>query len=120
MKTLIDKTWRPAKKTSGRLKAMGYTQDQLNSTGKVFIERYSGKELASPSNVFESFVKRSSAAHGIKREIPKQEIQAAEKRELDIKNRSKDASKKAAESKKIDGAMSPEEVAEWMSKRRFA
>ena len=110
MKELIDYGWRPNKKTSNSLLALKYSQEQLNRIGKEFLKRYGGHELDNASSLFKQWV-RHEAARGIKYVKPQSEIEQEEKREKDLKNKTKGSVKQS-------GSMSKQEVADWIAKRQ--
>lgn len=120
METLIDYNWRPAKKTSVSLIKLGYSQKQLDSIGKMFLNRFGGQSLENASTTFYNMVRSSGSAHN----TPKTDMTASndldKKRADDIANRSKDAHNKAVESHNIDsGKMSDEDALAFFMKDRF-
>ena len=62
----IDQNWRPPKKSSNALLNDGYSQEQLNKTGKIFIERNWGKQLDNAGSLFTKMVRSSGAGHNVK------------------------------------------------------
>lgn len=89
----INNEWRPAKKTSNALLNNGYSQEQLNRIGKIFIKRFYNKTVDSPSSEFTKMVRKSESAHNIK---PKPDNGAL----ADVKERTKDKSKDGSEKAK--------------------
>jgi len=63
---MISWNWRPATKSSNALLKIGYSQKQLNDTGKIFIERYLGQQLDNASTKFTNMVRSSGSGHNIK------------------------------------------------------
>jgi len=87
MTDLISRQWRPSERSSNALLSAGYSQNQLNSIGKVFIERYNSKELDNASTVFSKMVRSSGSGHNVKPK-PNGANAALEQRKHDLANKS--------------------------------
>lgn len=66
MSDVISFNWRPHKRSSNALLAAGYSQEQINSIGKTFIERFLGKQLEDASTKFTNMVRSSESGHNVK------------------------------------------------------
>lgn len=120
METLIEYNWRPAKKTSTSLIKLGYSQKQLDTIGKMFLQRYGGQTLENASTIFFNMVRSSGAAHN----TPKPDMNVSRKIDKDrakaIANRSEDSHNKAVESHNVDSAkLSDEDALAFYMRHRF-
>jgi len=88
--------WRPCKRTSSALLKAGYSQDQLNSIGKIFIERYYGQILDDAGNRFSKMVRSSGAGHNVKQKADNGALKAVLAKQ---QNKSKDGEKKVQEAR---------------------
>ena len=119
METLIDFKWRPHKKTSASLIKLGYSQKQLDTIGKAFLQRFGGQAIDNASTTFKNMVRSSGAAHN----TPKPDMTASkdsdDKRAKDIRNRSEDAHDKAEAVKTVDSdKMTDEQALEFYMRER--
>lgn len=64
--SIITISWRPHKKTSNSLLNAGYSQKQLDTIGKVFVERYINQTIENASTLFAKMVRSSGPGHKIK------------------------------------------------------
>ena len=118
MNQTIDKHWRPAKKSSSALKLLGYSQEQLNRIGRVFIERYLNKDLEDASTKFTAMVKSSESGHNVKQK-PNSAKSFLEDRRKDLENKSSDGVNKAIEIKKKTDSDELKEKIDAMIARRW-
>lgn len=119
MEELIEYSWRPAKRTSSSLIKLGYSQKQLDTIGKVFLQRFGGQTIDNASTKFKNMVRSSGAAHN----TPKPDMTAGKEldkqRAKDIANRPKDAHDKAEAAKTIDSdKMTDEEAIKFYNRER--
>ena len=117
MMETINLSWRPATKSSNALKAAGYSQEQLNSIGKSFIERFHGQDLSDASSKFTKMVRSSGSGHNVKAK-PNAAKTIMKKRADDIANKSEDGEERAKEVKQNEGAMSQADAISWYNARR--
>ena len=96
--TDITFTWRPCQRTSSALLKAGYSQDQLNTIGKTFIERYHGQILDDAGNRFSKMVRSSGSGHNIKAK-PDTAKKIIETRAADLENKAEDGAERAQEAK---------------------
>jgi len=119
MDTLIDFKWRPAKKTSASLIKLGYSQKQLDTIGKMFLQRFGGQSIENASTTFKNMVRSSGSAHNVAKPDLTAGTKLDKKRADDIANRSEDAHEKAEAAHNIDSdKMSNEKALEFYMKHR--
>jgi hypothetical protein len=113
----INQNWRPHKKSSNALLANGYSQKQLNDTGKLFIERYFNQQLHDASTRFTNMVRSSGSGHNVK--APKSGYsEVMKKREIAERDRSKRSEERAQEVIQDEGVMTQAEAIAWYNARR--
>ena len=96
----INSTWRPHKKSSNALIKMGYSQEQLNDIGKLFIERYWNKQVNDASSTFTGMVRSSGAGHNVK--VPKSAFKEILKNKQEAEqNRAENGVERAQEAKEF-------------------
>jgi len=61
----ITPSWRPKPITSKTLLKAGFSQDQLDTIGKIFVERYEGQNIANAGSMFSKMVRDSGNGHSI-------------------------------------------------------
>jgi len=96
---VISFNWRPHGKTSSTLLNAGFTQEQLNRIGKVFIERHLGKTVDDASTKFKNMVRSSESAHGIEATEPEN---INEKHKELMSNKSENGEERAKEVKESE------------------
>ena len=114
MSEMISFNWRPHKKSSNALLSIGYSQEQINKTGKIFIERFLGQQLDNASTKFTNMVRSSGSAHNIK---PKEDT-ALEEIQKAKANKSEHGTERAQETKTQEGVMTKAEAIAWYDSRR--
>jgi len=117
---LIDDHWRPAKRSSEALKAQGYSQEQLNRIGRLFIDRFDKQQLSNASSTFTNMVRSSEAGHNVKQPCTKATEMILANRAKDNQNKSKVGAVKAKEIKATKGekgAMTQEQAMAWYNSR---
>lgn len=120
METVIDVKWRPATKTSASLIKLGYSQKQLDTIGKMFLQRFGGQSIKNASTTFYNMVRSSGSAHNTTKPDNKASKDYDKQRAKDIANRSKDAHDKAEAAKTIDSSkMSDEAALKYYMRDRF-
>ncbi len=115
--TDITFTWRPCQRTSSALLKAGYSQDQLNTIGKTFIERYHGQILDDAGNRFSKMVRSSGSGHNIKAK-PDNAKEIIKTRAADLANKADDGAERAQEAKQQEGILTQEEAIAWYNGRR--
>ena len=65
--SIITLSWRPSTRTSKALLKAGYSQEQLNTIGKIFVERYDKQTIENASTKFTKMVRTSGVGQNIKK-----------------------------------------------------
>jgi len=111
---MISFNWRPHKRSSNALLKLGYSQEQINKTGKIFIERYLGQQLENASTKFTNMVRSSGSGHNIK---PKED-DTLEKIQEAKAHKSEDGEQRAQETQQQSTVMSKAEAIAWYDANR--
>lgn len=114
MSEMISFNWRPHKKSSNSLLKLGYSQDQINKNGKIFIERFLGQQLENASTKFTNMVRSSGSAHNIK---PKED-DTLEKIQEAKAHKSENGEERAQEAQQQSKVMSKQEAIDWYMSNR--
>lgn len=113
--TDITPAWRPKPITSKTLLKAGFSQDQLDTIGKIFVERYEGQCIANAGSMFSKMVRDSGNGHGIthKSDGALKTILAKQT------HKSQDGTRRAQEAKQQTKVMSQAEVEAYYNKRNL-
>ena len=115
--TDITLQWRPKDITTKPLLKAGYSQDQLDEVGKIFVHRYNGQNIDA-GNKYSKMVRDSGSGHNVKAK-PDNSKEIISTRNTDLENKSKDGVERAQEAKGQDGIMTQAEaIAFYDSNRR--
>lgn len=111
---MISFNWRPHKKSSNALLRIGYSQEQINKTGKIFIERFLGQQIDNASTKFTNMVRSSGSAHNIK---PKED-DTLEKIQESKAHKAENGAELAQEVKDQENVMTKQEAIDWYMSNR--
>jgi len=112
--TDITNQWRPAHRTSQALLNAGFSQKQLDTIGKIFVERFSGQCLVDAGSRFSKMVRDSGNGHNIKHK-PDNALKAVLAKQT---NKSKDGKQRAKEAKQQAKVMTQDEAIAWYDSNR--
>jgi len=110
----ITPAWRPKEITSKALLNAGFSQDQLDTIGKIFVERYDGQNIANAGSMFSKMVRDSGNGHDIK-QSPDNAVKKILAKQAD---KSKDGEKRAQEAKQQEGILTKQEAIAWYDGNR--
>lgn len=111
----ITPAWRPKPITSKTLLRAGFSQDQLDTIGKIFVERYDRQIIANAGSVYSKMVRDSGNGHGITHK-PDGALEAVLAKQT---NKSKDGKQRAQEAKRQDKVMTQAEVEAYYNERKL-
>ncbi len=114
----ITLTWRPKDVTTEPLLKDGFSQDQLDDIGKVFVHRYNGQTLANAGSMYSKMVRDSGSGHDVKQR-PNDTKEIIDTKTTDLKNKSKDGAERAQEAKQQAGVMTQSEVESYYNERKL-
>ncbi len=107
----ITLTWRPKDVTTKPLLRDGFSQDQLDDIGKVFVHRYNGQTLANAGSMYSKMVRDSGPGFNNSTKL-------LEPYKLDLSHKSKDGKQRAREAKQPAGVLTKEQAIAAYNKRR--
>ena len=87
--------WRPKDITTKPLLKAGFSQDQLDEVGKIFVHRYNGQNIDAGA-MYSKMVRSSGSGHNVKSKADNGALKSVLAKQA---NKSKDGAKKAKEAK---------------------
>ena len=116
--TDITNQWRPAHRTSKALLNAGFSQKQLDTIGKIFVERFRGQSLVDAGSRFTKMVRDSGNAHNLKAK-PDTAKDIIKKRAKALENKSEDGAERAQEAKQSNESEAMNKAMAAMVTERF-